>query len=47
MDRELKITEAVQRDPDWNEPSRGATVVKQVCGMLVLLGGLWMLYTAP
>lgn len=41
------FTEAVQRYLDWNERSRGAIVVKQACGTLVLLGGLWMLYTAP
>lgn len=47
MDKEFKITEAVQRYLDGNERSRGATVVKQVCGELVLFGGLWMLYTTP
>ncbi|MBI5091800.1 MAG: cytochrome C biogenesis protein [Candidatus Hydrogenedentes bacterium] len=37
----------VQRFLNWNENSRGTTVVKQVCGMLVLMGGLWVIYTAP
>ena len=39
-------TEAVQRYLDWTEESRGAAVLRQVCGVLVILGGLYMLYTA-
>jgi cytochrome c-type biogenesis protein len=31
----------------WGEASKGAARVKKVCGGLVLLGGLWLLYTAP
>lgn len=30
----------------WNEHSKGATRVKYICGILVILGGLWMLFTA-
>ena len=41
------FTEVIQRYLDWNEASKGALHVKQVCGALVLLGGLWMIYTAP
>jgi cytochrome c-type biogenesis protein len=40
-------TELVQRFLNWNENSRGTTIVKRVCGVLVLLGGVWMIYTAP
>jgi cytochrome c-type biogenesis protein len=40
------FTEVVQRFLDWNEHSRGLAVVKKVCGALVLLGGVWMVYTA-
>lgn len=40
-------TGMVQRDMDWNEKSRGAVVLKRICGVLVLLGGLYMIYTAP
>ncbi len=40
-------TEIVQRFLDWNENSRGATIVKRICGVLVLLAGAWMIYTAP
>lgn len=37
-------TELVQRFLNWNENSRGATIVKRVCGVLVILGGIWMVY---
>jgi cytochrome c-type biogenesis protein len=39
-------TELVQRFLNWNEDSRGTIAVKKVCGVLVILGGLWMLHTA-
>jgi cytochrome c-type biogenesis protein len=39
-------TEVVQRFLDWNEQSKGLTVVKQVCGVLVILGGGWLIYSA-
>ncbi len=38
--------EAVQRYLNWNETSQGALIVKKACGALVLLGGLYLLYTA-
>jgi len=37
---------AVQRYLNWNERSKGALIVKKVCGVLVLLGGLYLIYTA-
>ena len=40
-------TELVQRFLDWNERSKGMRVMKSVCGVLVILGGLWLIYTAP
>jgi cytochrome c-type biogenesis protein len=40
-------TESVQRYLNWNEQSRGTVWVKRVCGVLVILGGVWMIYTAP
>jgi hypothetical protein len=40
-------TEVVQRYLNWNEKSKGALILKRVCGALVLLGGLYMIYTAP
>ena len=39
-------TEVVQRYLNWNEKSKGALILKKVCGVLVLLGGLYLLYTA-
>lgn len=41
------FTEVVQHYLNWNEKSSGALVLKKICGVLVLLGGLWLLYTAP
>ena len=40
------FTGVVQRYLNWNEASKGAERVKKVCGALVILGGLYMLYTA-
>jgi len=40
------FTEVVQRYLNWNEESKGAGLVKKVCGVLVILGGFWMIYTA-
>ena len=40
------FTEGVQHYLNWNESSKGATILKKICGVLVLLGGLWMLYAA-
>ena len=41
------FTETVQHYLNWNEASRGASILKKICGVLVILGGLWMIYTAP
>lgn len=35
-----------QRVLDWNATSRMGMIVKRVCGVLVILGGLYMLYIA-
>jgi cytochrome c-type biogenesis protein len=37
----------VQRYLNWNEKSKGAIVVKRICGVLILLAGLYLLYVAP
>jgi len=39
-------TELVQRYLNWNEKSRGTVVVKRTCGLLVILGGLYMIWLA-
>lgn len=40
------FTEGVQRYLNWNESSKGAVMLKKVCGVLVLLAGLWMIHVA-
>jgi cytochrome c-type biogenesis protein len=40
-------TELVQQYMNWNERSKGAVILKKVCGVLVLLGGLYLIYTSP
>lgn len=39
------FTEVVQHYLDWNEKSKGAVILKKICGVLVLLGGLYLVYT--
>jgi len=41
------FTEFVQRYLNWNERSKGALVLRRVCGVLVLAGGVYLLYSAP
>ena len=36
----------VQRYLNWNEKSKGAVILKKVCGVLVLAGGLYLIYMA-
>ena len=40
------FTELVEHYLHWNERSKGAVLLKKVCGGLVLLGGLYLIYTA-
>ncbi|NLH71797.1 MAG: cytochrome C biogenesis protein [Verrucomicrobia bacterium] len=40
-------TELVERWLKWNEQSKGLTALKIVCGILVMLGGVWLIYSAP
>lgn len=39
--------EIVKRSLDWNESSRGARLLRQACGVLVILAGAYLVYTAP
>ena len=39
-------TELVQRYINWNEKSRGAIILKKICGILVILGGLYLIFIA-
>ena len=40
------FTEVVQRYMDWNERSKGAVIVKKVCGVLILVAGVYLIYKA-
>ena len=40
------FTETVQNYLNWNERSVGARIVKIVCGVLVIFGGVYLIYTA-
>ena len=39
-------TELVQRYMNWNEKSKGAVILKKICGILVLIGGLYLIFIA-
>lgn len=39
-------TGLVQRYLNWNEGSRGTSIVRKVCGVLVLIGGAYLIYRA-
>ena len=41
------FTEAVQSYMNWNKKSKGSFILKKICGTLVLIGGLWLIYSAP
>ena len=36
--------ELVQRHLDWNESPKGPVVVKRICGVLVILGGVYLIW---
>ncbi len=38
--------EAVQKYLNWNEKSKGTTIIKRICGILVVLGGVYLIYAA-
>ncbi len=39
------FTEIVQRFLNWNEHSKGVVLLKKTCGVLVLCGGGWLIYS--
>jgi len=41
------FTEVVQHYMNWNEKSKGAVILKKICGVLVLIGGIYLIYSAP
>lgn len=38
--------ELVQRYMNWNEKSKATIIIKKICGTLVLLAGIYLIYTA-
>lgn len=40
------FTEAVQHYLNWSEKSKGVVILKKICGVLVFLGGIYMIYAA-
>lgn len=40
------FTEVVQHYLNWTEQSKGAMILKKICGALVLMAGLYLIYTA-
>ena len=40
------FTEVVQRYLNWTERSKGAVILRKVCGVLVMLGGVYFIATA-
>jgi cytochrome c-type biogenesis protein len=41
------FTEIVEHYLKWNDQSKGVAVLKTICGALVILGGVWLIYSAP
>lgn len=41
------FTEKVQHYLNWNERSKGTLWIKRICGLLVMIGGVWLIYSAP
>jgi cytochrome c-type biogenesis protein len=39
-------TELVQRYMNWNEKSKGTVILKRICGILILIGGLYLIFIA-
>jgi len=40
------FTEIVQHYLNWTEKSKGAVIVRKICGILVILGGFYLIYGA-
>ena len=39
------FTSMVQKYLDWNQRSKGAVILKKVCGILVILGGIYLIWS--
>ena len=40
-------TELIQRYMNWNEKSKGSIILKKICGIMILLAALYLIYIAP
>ena len=40
------FTGVVQQYLDWNEKSKGAVILKKICGVLVILGAIYLVYNS-
>ncbi|MDA3871187.1 MAG: cytochrome C biogenesis protein [Candidatus Marinimicrobia bacterium] len=40
------FTGMVQKYLNWNEKSKGAVILKKICGVLVIFGGIYLLWSA-
>ena len=40
------FTEVIEHYLKWSDTSKGAVILKKICGALVILGGVYMLWTA-
>ena len=41
------FTEKIQRYLNWTGRSNGTLWIKRACGVLVIAGGIWLIYSAP
>ncbi len=39
------FTEIVQKYLNWNEKSKGAVLIKKICGVLIILGGMYLIWS--
>ncbi len=39
------FTEVIQHYLHWNEKSKGAIIVKKICGFLVIIGGIYLIWS--
>ena len=39
------FSEIIQRYLNWNKNSKGMVIVKKICGILVILGGIYLIWT--
>ena len=39
------FTEVVQHYLNWNEKSKGTVIIKKICGVLVILGGIYLIWS--